>query len=429
VDEHPESTEGRAVSGANRERADERSQSAERRAVSGANRERAALASVVFAVLFAQVLVYPGAADLVAAYGATDAETASRWFLAAEFGAFVAFAGVWGAASDRAGRRVPFIAAGALAGALGYAVLAVANVKFAGALALRVAQGAVTIGAFSLAITMLMDLSDDHGKDMGAAGIAIGLGTALGAPVGGRLTEVSPRAPLYAGGAVLALAGLFALRVPDRAPEGTSDSARAAIRSLTRRPALAVPFAFGFIDRFTAGFFALVGTLYFRQTFGLDAGATGLTLALFFAPFALLQYPFGKLSDRIGRTLPVAVGSATYGLAVVGVGLAPDLRLAQAGMVVVGVLGAVMAPATMALVTDLAGAGERGVSMAGFNVAGSLGFLTGIVGGGIVAERYGFTDAFLLAGGAELALAALALPALLKLTPKTVTADAQSSSD
>jgi len=42
--------------------------------VSGANRERAALASVVFAVLFAQVLVYPGAADLVAGLSNDDAE-------------------------------------------------------------------------------------------------------------------------------------------------------------------------------------------------------------------------------------------------------------------------------------------------------------------------------------------------------------------
>ena len=379
-------------------------------------RERATLASVVFAVLFAQVLLYPGASDLVAAYGAADADTASRWFLAAEFGAFVAFAGVWGYASDRTSRRVPFIVAGAVGGGVGYAALAVAPVGLAGALALRAAQGAVTIGAFSLAMTMLMDLSEDHGADMGAAGIAIGLGTALGAPVGGQLTEVAPRAPLVAGAAVLAVAGVLATRVPDRAPTGHGETLAGAVRAVTDRPAIAVPYAFGFIDRFTAGFFALGGTLYFRDVFGLDAGATGLTLALFFAPFALLQYPFGRLSDRVGRTAPIAAGSALYGVAVVGVGLAPELRLAQAGMVAVGVLGALMAPATMALVTDIAGDGERGVHMAGFNAAGSLGFLAGIVGGGWAAERYGFEDAFLLAGGTEFLLAALALPALLRLS-------------
>lgn len=385
------------------------------------NRERAALASVVFAVLFAQVLIYPGITDLVATYGVVETDTASRWFLAAEFAAFVTFAGVWGIASDRAGRRVPFIVGGALAGAIGYAALAIADIGFTTALALRVLQGALTIGAFSLAMTMLMDLSDDHGKDMGAAGIAIGLGTALGAPIGGQLTEIAPRAPLYAGAIVLALAGFLALRVPDRAPENHGESIRNAVRSLTKRPAFAVPYAFGFIDRFTAGFFALVGTLYFQNVFGLDAGATGLTLALFFAPFALLQYPFGKLSDRIGRTIPVALGSATYGIAVIGVGLAPSLRLAQAGMILVGVLGAVMSPATMALVTDIADARTRGVSMGGFNIAGSLGFLTGIVGGGILAEQYGFTTAFIVAGGSEIVLAIVCLPALLKLDPKDIT--------
>jgi MFS family permease len=382
-----------------------------------ANRDRIALAGVVFAVLFAQVLLYPGITNLVATYGVADPETASRWFLAAEFAAFIVFAGVWGAVSDRAGRRVVFITTSALAGAVGYAALAVLNVGFATAVALRAVQGALTIGAFSLAMTMLMDLSDDHGRDMGAAGIAIGLGTALGAPIGGQLTEIAPRLPLVVGACVLALAGVFATRVPDRAPSGHDDSLSAAIQKLTARPALAVPYTFGFIDRFTAGFFALVGTLYFRQVFGLDAGATGLTLALFFAPFALLQYPFGRLSDRIGRTLPIAAGSATYGLAVIGVGLAPVLVLAQIGMVVVGILGALMSPATMALVTDMVSDADRGVSMGGFNAAGSLGFLAGIVGGSVVAERYGFTTAFIVAGGAELVLAVLALPALLTLDP------------
>jgi MFS family permease len=377
--------------------------------------DRVTLAGVVFAVLFAQVLLYPGITNLVATYGVADPETASRWFLAAEFGAFVVFAGVWGAASDRAGRRVVFITTSALAGAVGYAALAVLDVGFAVAVVLRTAQGALTIGAFSLAMTMLMDLSANHGRDMGAAGIAIGLGTALGAPIGGQLTEIAPRLPLFVGAGVLAIAGLFATRVPDRAPSGHDGSLRV-LRKLSNRPALVVPYTFGFIDRFTAGFFALVGTLYFQQVFGLDAGATGLTLALFFAPFALLQYPFGRLSDRIGRTLPIAAGSATYGLAVIGVGLAPALVFAQAGMVVVGILGALMSPATMALVTDMVRDADRGVSMGGFNAAGSLGFLAGIVGGGTIAERYGFTEAFLIAGGAELVLAVLALPALLRFS-------------
>jgi MFS family permease len=387
-------------------------------------RERPLLAGVVFAVLFAQVLLYPGVPDLVAAFGARAAagDLAARLdagtaFLAAEFAGFVLFAGAWGAASDALGRRVPLIVGGAVGGAAGYAALTALPpaAPFAAVLVVRFLQGTLTIGAFSLAMTMLMDLGGGHGRNMGAAGIAIGLGTALGAPVGGRLYAVGPRVPLLAAAAVLVVAAGAAALAPDRAPERRSGGVAAALAVARDRPALSVPYAFGFVDRLTAGFFALVGTFYFQARFGVGAETTGLLLGAFFGPFALLQYPFGVLSDRIGRALPVAAGSLLYGLAVVAVWLAPSVPTAGATMVAVGVCGAVMAPATMALVTDLAGAAERGVAMGGFNVVGSAGFLVGIVGGGVVASRLGFAAAFLAAGLLEVAIVLVALPALVNL--------------
>jgi len=382
-------------------------------------RDRIVLACVVFVVLLAQVLLYPGVDTLVAALGAETTLDASMWFLAAEFAAFVAFAGVWGALSDRTGRRVPYIVGGAVAGSALYAALAwlptVTAVGFEVVLLLRALQGAATIAAFSLSVTMLMDLSGGHGKNMGAAGIAIGSGTALGAPLGGQLYGVSPTLPLYVASGLFFLVALLAALVPDRAPAGEGGRLRRAVRRLSETPALSIPYAFGFIDRLTAGFFALVGTLYFREAFGLTPGETGLVLALFFAPFALLQYPFGVLSDSVGRTTPIVAGSALYGVAVVGVGLAPTVETAGAGMVVVGVIGALMAPATMALVTDLVDEQGRATAMAGFNAAGSLGFLTGILVGGFVAGEFGYLAAFLVAGGGEIALALVALPRLLAL--------------
>ncbi|WP_276261563.1 MFS transporter [Haloglomus litoreum] len=393
-------------------------------------RARVVLALVVFSVLLAQVLLYPGVDRLVGALGATTDLDASMWFLAAEFAAFVLFAGVWGAASDAAGRRVPFIVAGAVAGALGYAALAVLPRAFApsfeAVLLLRALQGAATIAPFSLAMTALMELGGGHGRNMGAAGIAIGSGTALGAPLGGQLYGVSPFLPLWVAAASLLLAGGLALFVGEPSParggphgdEGGArrrDSLREVLAGLRRTPALGVPYAFGFVDRLTAGFFALVGTLYFRTAFEATPATTGLLLGAFFVPFALLQYPLGVLSDRVGRTAPIVAGSALYGVGVMLVGVAPTVPLVAVAMVAVGVLGALMAPATMALVTDLAGAGERGTAMGGFNVFGSVGFLVGIVGGGTAADAFGFGTAFLLAGVLELLLALATLPFLLGL--------------
>lgn len=381
-------------------------------------RERAILATVIAAVLLAQVLLYPGIGDLVRALGATTELDAGMWFLTAEFAAFVAFVGVWGALSDAIGRRVPLIVIGALGGAVGYAVLAVVplvgGLTFRDVLLFRVIQGGATIGAFSLAMTMLMDLEGGHGRNMGAAGIAIGTGTALGAPIGGQLYEIGPTVPLYAAAGLLAIVGVATLLVTDRAP-GASRSAARALLALGDRPTLFVPYAFGLIDRLTAGFFALVGTLYFQDAFGLGPGETGIMLALFFAPFALLQYPLGIVSDRIGRRIPIVAGSMLYGAGVIAVGLAPTVHLAGAAMVAVGVLGALVAPATMALVSDLATATERGTAMAGFNFFGSVGFLAGFLVGGTIASRHSFEAAFFVAGGLEILIALVTVPVFLRL--------------
>ncbi|SEH55478.1 Major Facilitator Superfamily protein [Halopenitus malekzadehii] len=406
--------------------------------------DRRRLAAVVWLVLVSQVLVYPGVPAIVDALGAPagiNGVSGGMWFLTAEFAAFVAFAGVWGAVSDTLGRRASLVVVGALGGAVAYLTLALApqlGIDFVTALLVRLVGGAFTIGAFSLGITMLMDLGGGHGRNMGAAGVAIGFGAALGSVVGGGLADVDPFYPIYASAGVLFLAALLAATVTDRAGNADPNAAddrgvttvdepdpapaddpgfRDVLARIRSVPGLLVPFAFGFIDRLTAGFFALVGVYYFQEgAFELSAFGAGLTLALFFLPFAILQYPMGVLSDRIGRFLPVVVGSVAYGFVIIAVGLAPTYPIAAGLMVLVGVCGALVAPATMALVTDLVGVAERGAAMGLFNVFGSLGFLTGFLVGGTVTEGFDYLTAFLVVGGMEILIALALFPAVRSIT-------------
>ncbi len=375
---------------------------------------------VVFLVLFTQLLVYPGVDDLVAVLGGEPTIDAGTAFLGVQLVAFVLFAAIWGALSDRIGRRVPLIAVGALGGAAAYTILiliVIADVAdFRAALILRFIEGAFTIGAFSLAITMLMDLNGGHGRNMGAAGIAIGVGAALGAPVGGVLYSWGPLVPIIASAGLLLCVIIVILTLPDRTPTRTTSLTEIGA-GLRQTPELLLPFAFGFADRFTAGFFGLVGTFYFRQTFELSPAATGLVLACFFVPFALLQYPLGMISDRVGRVVPIVAGSLGYGVTILAVGAAPTVPLAASGMVLVGVLGALVSPATMALVTDIAGPEERGAAMGGFNIFGSLGFLGGIILGGLIASNYSFFAAFAVAAGLEMGIVLVTLPPLLRVVP------------
>jgi MFS family permease len=380
--------------------------------------ERTRLALVVWSVLVSQVFLYPGLDETVSALGGGESILAGTWFLVAEFGAFVVCAVAWGVASDALGTRTPLVVAGAAGGAASYLAVAFAprlGLGFGVVLLFRVVGGAFTIGAFSLSITMLMDLAGGHGRNMGAAGTAIGLGAALGAVVGGQLAEIDVLAPLYGGAALLGGAAALAATLPDRSSGGGLPVGTVVDR-VRSHPTLLVPFAFGYIDRLTAGFFALTGVAYFRDTFGIGAGEAGLTLALFFVPFAALQYPVGALSDRVGRFRPVVVGSMLYGVAIVAVALAPTYLLAAGLMVLVGVCGALVSPTTMALVTDVVPATERGAAMGGFNVFGSLGMLSGFLVGGVVTDLYGYLPAFVAAGGLEIAIAALAARSVKHIT-------------
>ncbi|MFQ3294337.1 MAG: DHA1 family tetracycline resistance protein-like MFS transporter [Halobacteriales archaeon] len=381
-------------------------------------RERSRLGLVVWSVLVSQVFLYPGLDETIAALGGSDWILAGTWFLVAEFAAFVICAVLWGVLSDSLGMRKPLVVIGAAGGAASYVAVTLVprlGFGFGVVLLLRILGGAFTIGAFSLSITMLMDLSSGHGQNMGAAGTAIGLGAALGSVVGGQLTTIAPLAPLYGGAVLLSGAAVIAATVPDRST-GSGLPLDVVVERLRSHPALLVPFAFGYIDRLTAGFFALAGVAYFRDTFGIDAATAGVTLALFFVPFAVLQYPIGSLSDRTGRFLPVVAGSMLYGVSIIAVALAPGYVIAAALMVVVGIWGALVSPTTMALVTDIVPATDRGAAMGGFNVFGSLGMLSGFLIGGVVAELYTDLVAFLVAGGLEIAIALLASRSVRRIT-------------
>jgi len=98
--------------------------------------------------------------------------------------------------------------------------------------------------------------------------------------------------------------------------------------------------------------------------------------------------------------------------------VAPVYPVAAALMVLVGVCGALMAPATMALVTDLV---EPEAAAARWDCstcsARSLGFLAGFLIGGSATDLFGYTPAFLAVGGLELAIALALFPAVRSIAP------------
>ena len=83
-------------------------------------------------------------------------------------------------------------------------------------------------------------------------------------------------------------------------------------------------------------------------------GTAQLTLATWFAGLAIGQVTQGTLADRLGRRLPLIVGTVLYTVASIGCALAPDLRTLAAMRFVAAFGGSASMVIPRAIVRDLA---------------------------------------------------------------------------
>jgi MFS family permease len=240
---------------------------------------------------------------------------------------------------------------------------------------------------------------------MGYVGASLILGVGLGAPLGGVVAEAwGARAPLAAAAGLFALLGLSALALAEPPHHGARIPTRAILSALAARPALLLPWGFYFVERFTVGLFVVVFPLFLDATMGGGPALRGRYLGLFLLPFALLQPATYRLADRWGARAAMAAGAAAYGAALAAVGFLPLTWLAL-WMVILGAAAAVMFPPTLAMTAALAGPETKASAMAGFNLAGSLGFALGPVVGAAVERAAGYAAAFAAAGALALAAA------------------------
>jgi MFS family permease len=130
-------------------------------------------------------------------------------------------------------------------------------------------------------------------------------------------------------------------------------------------------------------------------TFGMSEVAfTGVVLALFGLVNSPLQPFTGRLSDRLQRRkIFVLVGLVLLGVASFAYSLATAYWHLLGLRVLQGVAGALIIPTTVALVNDLATAGNRGGNMGTYNTFRLVGFGAGPVAAGLVvsAGPYSFS--------------------------------------
>jgi MFS family permease len=177
------------------------------------------------------------------------------------------------------------------------------------------------------------------------------------------------------------------------------------------------PFLFAFAERFSAGYLVILLPLFLAYEFGAEPSTRGLYLAAFLLPFALLQYLFGRFSDKRGRARMLVTCGLAYAVVFGALGYASEAGMLIL-MVISGALAATLLPASLGLLGDIAPKGERATYMGGFNALGSLGFAVAPPLAAALSEWVGYPAA-LVAGGLIIGTTvALSIP-FLRAVPRS----------
>jgi MFS family permease len=345
-------------------------------------------------------------------------------FMSSSLAGAILFAPLAGIIIDRTASRRKVIFLSLLGDGICFLVMAVAP-SFSILMLARFIEGAMHITALSAWLASGADISPGgrSGRVMGALGGMLMLGISIGVPLGGIIAKTDALRVLWAAAIISATTAVFALSLVNRqhqngAPAGLREFARV----IRQNPWLALPYAYTFIDRLCIGVVVSTFTLYMTDVLQLNPAQRGMELAFFLLPFALLSYFVGRLSDRIGRAALMAAGSLLFGFVFMSYGYLSGAGLTVA-MILSGILSAVMFAPNLVMCKDLSAEINRGTAFAGYNVAGSLGFMIGpLLGGGFFAglkslqptlEAYRWT--FIISGSFEVLCALVSLPFLIQL--------------
>jgi len=323
-----------------------------------------------------------------------------------------------GLLSDHWQRRKALILFALLINACSLLMLWLGGWSYAAYLGWRFLEGCAHITALSLLMALASESAGRYssGAVMGLVGAAISLGVASGAPLGGLIGRQQGGEQVLLYGALLltALIPLALLFLHESRMRRTRGSLGQLLRALPHNRTLLLPYAFAFIDRLTVGFIVSTLSLYLATVMGMDSAKIGLTLALFLLPFALLTWPAGLLSRRLNPLHMMFAGSAAYGLMLAAIGYAGSAQIPWL-MFAGGVTASLMYAPSLVLTADFSRPQHKALAMAGFNFAGSLGFVLGPLSGGALLKLFGsYPPVFLVMGGLELLCVLIFLPWLRK---------------
>jgi len=389
-----------------------------------------------------------GASAIGRLHGALVEWAANEWAAAALFGGVLGslyslcqflFAPLWGALSDRHGRRRILLVT--LAGT------AAANVlwSFSGTFLVLVAArllGGVMAGNLSTASAAVADTTEgrERAKGMGMLGAGIGLGFVVGPGIGGALARWSRGIDWGSGselglnpfsGCALVATGLSLLNLawaaasfhetlpPDRRGAARRERTWNPFAALARLDTPGIVRASLAYFVYLCAFGAMEFTLSFltRDRFGFDEARIAKMFVFVGLVLVLVQGGLvRRLAPLLGERRLASLGMLLTLPGYVLVGASGSPRACYLGLAFLAVGSSFVMPSLSALVSRYAPAERQGLAMGVFRSLGSLARAVGPVLGGVLYWRLSSWGPYYV--GAALALVPLALSARLPSVPE-----------
>lgn len=321
------------------------------------------------------------------------------------------FAPVWGALSDRIGRR-PVILVSLLGSTASYAVFAASSslaMLFVG----RTLAG-VCAANLSAAQAYVADVTspEQRTRGMGMIGAAFGLGFVLGPALGGLSGRLGPRAPFIAASCLCALDLLLAATLLEEPrPRGErSEHVRPRARTFTnivRQPQLVLLLGMVLLVTFAFANLESMFTLFLHERFGYGAdGVAGMFVMIGVIMVIMQGGVVGRLSRRVPEPVLIRAGTA---LLACGLLLLPQAH--SVGLLVVAVAlfssgSGLNHPSLSSLTSHHAGPDHQGAVLGVAQAMSSLGRIFGPMFGGFVYDRFGQSAPY-VSGGSLMIVACL----------------------
>ncbi len=302
-----------------------------------------------------------------------------------------------GLASDRLGRRKPFVYGGLLASAAGAATLALAPAAWA----LALGRAIVGVGASTFVVSLIY-LADLFPSGQLARAVSVLVAVSQLSQVviliaGGLVAERWGVPTTFWAAAGLALAGMLLLApVPERPPTGSqSVGIGSLVRSGLRRDVVTVSAIAAVLQYGTFGL-----TYAFLPVYARDLGATesalGLLTTAAVAASALAALALAFVGDRVHARGAVMVGFLMAALSAAAVPMIADLGVLTASQALGGFgRGLVFAPLATLSIRRVPPR-ERGAAMGVFQAVYALGMFLGPATSGALAEWLGLDRMFLV---------------------------------